>query len=415
MKAIEILKNKLEKMNITSGEYDILVEYFEDEWESFEEELDEKKHRKPNDKEIDKFIKDFLERNAIENKPPMRQVDKEKGQMECLMNAFKRDKKHLSLEEMSDLLIRSGYPKGSSVKTIYKRIKPLLEAQDKIKKDSDGKYYYEINEEEIRFAKERMSNIEARVQSYIESVNILSNFLETIKDSPVYEQAKNFIEFEKQGLLRGRKKIKNQKSSSRIVFLGAPEINIDTKVWNTIYEAMDTNSVINITYLAEGKTEEKSYTVKPFQMIYDNGLWELWGECLDPSDKGRKLFNVSRISHVSVRAMIGKFILPEDYDFLKTLSGSFGCYNDDKLQHYKIKFKKDSYAWLYSKNRIWGDNQTVEETKEGFILDFEAKQFKPILRWILGWGKDAEPLEPARLVKRWKEEVLAMAENVESN
>ena len=46
MKEIEILKNKLEKMNITSGEYDILVEYFEDEWESFEEKLDKKKHRK---------------------------------------------------------------------------------------------------------------------------------------------------------------------------------------------------------------------------------------------------------------------------------------------------------------------------------------------------------------------------------
>lgn len=161
MKAIEILKNKLEKLNISSGEYDILVEYFEDDWEVFEEDINEKKHRNPNDKEIDKFIKDFLERNAIENKPPMRQVDKEKGQMECLMNAFKRDRKHLSLEEMSDLLIRSGYPKGSSVKTIYKRIKPLLEAQDKIKKDSDGKYYYEINEEEIRFAKERMSKMSA--------------------------------------------------------------------------------------------------------------------------------------------------------------------------------------------------------------------------------------------------------------
>lgn len=411
MKAIDILKNKLEKMNISSGEYDILVEYFEDDWESFEEEIDEKKHRKPDDKEIDKFIKDFLERNAIENKPPMRQVDKEKGQMECLMNAFKRDRKHLSLEEMSDLLIRSGYPKGSSVKTIYKRIKPLLEAQDKIKKDSDGKFYYEINEEEIRFAKERMSNIEARVQNYIESVNILSNFLETIKDSPVYEQAKKFVEFEKENLTRGRReKIKNQKSSSRIVFLGAPEINIDTKVWNAIYEAMVTNSVINITYLAEGKSEAKSYTVKPFQMIYDNGLWELWGECLDLSDKGRKLFNISRISHVSVRAMIGKFFLPDDYDFLKTLSGSFGCYTDEKLQHYKIKFEKDSYAWLYSKNRIWGDNQTVDETSEGFILTFEAKQFKPILRWILGWGDEVTPLEPQELVGEWKQKIAKMME-----
>ena len=47
---------------------------------------------------------------------------------------------------------------------------------------------------------------------------------------------------------------------------------------------------------------------------------------------------------------------------------------------------------------------------DGYILSFEASQFKPILRWILGWGKDAEPLEPAGLVKSWKDAVHEMAE-----
>ena len=41
-------------------------------------------------------------------------------------------------------------------------------------------------------------------------------------------------------------------------------------------------------------------------------------------------------------------------------------------------------------------------------------QFKT-LRWILGWGKDAEPLEPADLVKSWKDAVHEMAEQIESN
>ena len=47
--------------------------------------------------------------------------------------------------------------------------------------------------------------------------------------------------------------------------------------------------------------------------------------------------------------------------------------------------------------------QTVEETKEGFILDFEAKQFKSILRWILGWGDKLTPLESQELVGEWKQ------------
>ena len=52
--------------------------------------------------------------------------------------------------------------------------------------------------------------------------------------------------------------------------------------------------------------------------------------------------------------------------------------------------------------------QTVEETKEGFILDFEAKQFKSILRWILGWGDEVTPLEPQELVGEWKQKIAKM-------
>ena len=38
--------------------------------------------------------------------------------------------------------------------------------------------------------------------------------------------------------------------------------------------------------------------------------------------------------------------------------------------------------------------------------------FDKVLELILSWGHQAEPLSPPRLVERWKEEVLAMAEKV---
>lgn len=113
-----------------------------------------------------------------------------------------------------------------------------------------------------------------------------------------------------------------------------------------------------------------------------------------------RLFNLSRISRVSILELAGKFVLPKNYSFKNSVVGNFGCFNDENPQVYKIEFPKGSYAWLYSKDRIWGGNQTIEETEDGNILSFEASQSKPILRWVLGWGgNEAEPLEPADLVE----------------
>ena len=207
----------------------------------------------------------------------------------------------------------------------------------------------------------------------------------------------------------------NSANYSRILFMGAPEADIKNEIWNKIYKAMGMNAVLQIEYTPEGKTKSETYKVQPYQLIFDNGIWELWAYCLRQKHEGMRLFNLSRISSVGILELAGKFVLPKNYTFKNFVVGNFGCFNDENPQIYKIKFHKVSYAWLYSKDRIWGAKQTIEECDDGYILSFEASQFKPILRWILGWGKDAEPLEPAKLVKSWKDAVHEMAKKIESN
>ena len=399
----------MKKLNISDLEREFLEEEAEERYRIFERRYVREHNKKPSEKEKQKFIEEYIQKHALEIDTKSRPAENEKEQIYFLRKLL-RDGKRLTIKEMSEALKEEGLGKGASVQNLYRHIRPELIKSELIKKGADGKYYYDENCDRIKSFRAMSERIENRVQQSIESINIISNFLETIKDSPVYEQAKEFIEFEKKNITRGRRnEIKNQNSSSRIAFTGAPEKNIDSNVWKTIYEALDSNSVINIKYLAEGRTEEEIYKIKPFQMIFDNGLWELWGECLNANHKGRKLFNLSRISRVSISGLIEKFELPADYDFLQTVSGSFGCYNDNNLLKYKIRFEKDSYAWLYTKDRIWGDNQSIEETENGYILSFEASQFKPILRWVLGWGPDAEPLEPEELVDDWKEKIRKMA------
>ena len=404
----EILDEELNKLKISKTEREILIEEFEWRWEDF---LDEE-GPKPSDEKIRKFIKEFLKENAKEEKPK-RQSQKESEQIDCIIRALKYDKQHLSIKDMSELLIRNGLKKGASYQNLYKWLPDELNEYC-VEKDSEGKYFYNNTYAEQSKISQEIDKTELSEAQKKEQISIISSFLDSIKDSPVYEKAKEFLTKEEAKLQSFRNTNTNSANYSRILFMGAPEADIKNEIWDKIYKAMGTNAVLQIEYTSEGKTKSETYKVQPYQLIFDNGIWELWAYCLRQKHEGMRLFNLSRISSVGILELSGKFFLPKNYSFKNFVVGNFGCFNDEKPQIYKIKFHKNSYAWLYSKNRIWGAKQTIEECDDGYILSFEASQFKPILRWILGWGKDAEPLEPADLVKCWKDAVHEMAEKIDS-
>ena len=405
----EILDEELNKLKISKTEREILIEEFEWRWEMF---LDEE-GPKPSDEKIRKFIKEFLKENAKEEKPK-RQSQNEAEKIDCIIRALKYDKQHLSIKDMSELLIRNGLKKGASYQNLYKWLPDELNEYC-VEKDSEGKYFYNNTYAEQSKISQEIDKTELSEAQKKEQISIISSFLDSIKDSPVYEKAKEFLTKEEAKLQSFRNTNTNSANYSRILFMGAPEADIKNEIWDKIYKAMGTNAVLQIEYTSEGKTKSETYKVQPYQLIFDNGIWELWAYCLRQKHEGMRLFNLSRISSVGILELAGKFVLPKNYTFKNFVVGNFGCFNDENPQIYKIKFHKNSYAWLYSKNRIWGAKQTIEECDDGYILSFEASQFKPILRWILGWGKDAEPLEPADLVKCWKDTVLEMAEQIESN
>lgn len=403
----DILDEELNKLKISKTEREILIEEFEWHWEMFLEE----EGPNPSSEKTRKFIKEYLKENAKEEKPHKRQAQIEAEKISCILTALKKEHQHLSIKEMSELLIRHGLSKGSSYQNLYKWLPDELK-EYYIEQDSDGKYFYNSTFAEQNKINQAVDNAELSEAEKKEQISIISNFIDSIKDSPVYEKAKEFLSKEEEKLQSFRNKNTNSSNYSRILFMGAPESNIKKEIWDKIYKAMGTNSFVQLEYTPEGKTKSESYKVQPYQLIFDNGIWELWAYSLKKNHEGMRLFNLSRISSVLILNLAGKFILPKNFNFLHSVVGNFGCYNDETPQVYKIKFSKDSYAWLYSKDRIWGGNQSIEETENGYILSFEASQFKPVLRWILGWGDEAEPLEPPKLVSEWKKKVSKMAEKL---
>lgn len=237
------------------------------------------------------------------------------------------------------------------------------------------------------------------------TVKLIQNLLETVKNTPVYEKAEKLCN----EILDESKKQNSSANSSRVIFLGAPASNVKDEIWSKIYEAMEKNYQIVIEYKSSESSGCTRQAVQPYQLIFDNGIWDLWG--FAGKKMKRTIFNLSRIKSVEIRDD-SPFNLPSDFDFHNMTPGTFGCFFDfdGEMTNYKIKFKKGSYAENFVSERVWGKNFQLTKDESGTILSFDDNQFLPILRWILGWGADAEPIEPENLVSAWKNEIKKMNE-----
>lgn len=260
-------------------------------------------------------------------------------------------------------------------------------------------------------------------EEQIKAAKIMRNLLETLKGSAIYDDAVKVFDTLSTALSLsedfnyGKEKHKAEAEEidniqNRVIFLGAPNVNLAPSVWRFVYSAIQKNQIIVFKYRTVRQKEDVQHAVAPYQLIFENGNWNLWG--YEYNSKRRLLFTLSQMKDLHLHSQKGEafeFSLPKDFDFRGTTPASFGCYNSPTFETYKIKLK--NYAARYAKNRIWGDEQKITETDDGIILEFESNQYAPILGWILSWAEDATPLEPERLVEDWKAHVRKMAEIAE--
>ena len=102
--------------------------------------------------------------------------------------------------------------------------------------------------------------------------------------------------------------------------------------------------------------------------------------------------------------------MPSDFSYEKHAIGNFGRYIGNETYHFEIKI---SASWLaeYIRTYNWASDQKLRKQKDGStIMSFTSNQYNSVLDWILEKGKNVLPLKPKRLVKDWKETVIAMAD-----
>lgn len=276
----------------------------------------------------------------------------------------------------------------ASQKTVYRYLSELKKMGAPLDKDpATGEYFYKI--ETFRLKAGVMSS-----QEQIKLAGLVKNLLSLIKDSPIYDEAEHLLSdlttiftdsYHDDYLSKNETKM--EFDSDKVIFLGPPVGNLNKEIWDAIYSAIHNKQLIKFSYQSMKRTQPEVRIVQPWQLIFDDGNWNVWGYSYHVKEP--RMFTISEMHDFSLYdGKKSAFKVPDNFDFRKTTPGAFGCYSTKEWKEYK--FKLTGYAKRHVKNRRFGENQHIEETGDSdnsIILTFTSKPRGPYFNKSFRLGK----------------------------
>jgi predicted DNA-binding transcriptional regulator YafY len=241
------------------------------------------------------------------------------------------------------------------------------------------------------------------------ALGMAKNILSLYKNTPIYPAARKLLDsitapFETNTAKPGKKTLSSRWYENRIVTPPVPAAPVDRELWETITGGLRENRIISFEYQGTWDDEYKPRRLRPYQLLFDNGLWYLYGYAEER--EAIRVFSLVRMRNAVLCP--DTFTLPLDYDYRESSSGGsyFGVFAGAETYHFRAAFYNEAIVW--AAERKWAADQTVEETGNGIILDFTSSQYDKVLEWVLSRGCNARPLEPAELVEGWKAHIKGM-------
>ena len=163
-------------------------------------------------------------------------------------------------------------------------------------------------------------------------------------------------------------------------------------------DAIDTGMVCLVRYHAPNNIEPKDYDFLPSRIVgYREALyvrgWKV-SEVGRPKVIGQRLLAIHRMCSVTPTK---RNFLPQDLAKLPPLeeTGYFGLIAGEP---FRVVARFSQSASGYVKERNWGAEQTVTRFADGRVeLSFIAQSECEVIKWILGFGSDAELVAPGNL------------------
>jgi predicted DNA-binding transcriptional regulator YafY len=170
-----------------------------------------------------------------------------------------------------------------------------------------------------------------------------------------------------------------------------------------IQQAMIERRRLQLSYYSMSRDAETRRAVDPYRLtVHDGGLY-LVGHC--HLRGAPRIFAVERIRALEV--LRARFEPPAGFDVDAYLDGALGIIQGE-IVRVRVVFARELARYI--RERLWHPTQRVRDLEDGRLeLTLRVADTLEVRRWLLGFGVQAEVVEPAALREAIRGEAAALA------
>ncbi len=173
----------------------------------------------------------------------------------------------------------------------------------------------------------------------------------------------------------------------------------DIFLFNRLAQSVLESRELLFDYRKLNSDEVMRRRLQPYHLAEIDGGWYVIG--YDILRKARRTFAVQRMKAVQVSKK--KFIRSMDFRLDDHLAGSFGVWSgdaSDKGKNYDVKIRFTGFAARVVGERRWHPSQEIIDLDgkgNEIEIRMQLSALQDISRWVMGFGSQAEVMEPGEL------------------
>jgi proteasome accessory factor B len=165
----------------------------------------------------------------------------------------------------------------------------------------------------------------------------------------------------------------------------------DMQVFDALAQAVMEGAEVEFAYTKLSGEKPEQRTVNPYHLGCIENQWYLFGH---DADRGAvRTFALPRVR--AVERTGANFRRPKNFSLAKILEGSFAVFEGGQARRVRVRFT--GVAARLVGERVWHATQKLKSDARGLVLEMRVGLSPDLRQWILGWGAEAEVLEPPEL------------------
>ncbi len=190
----------------------------------------------------------------------------------------------------------------------------------------------------------------------------------------------------------------------------SPAARADALLMLALQRAAAARQKVRMRYFTASRGQSSERVVHPYHLHFARGEWILIA--FDENKGAVRCFNIARV--LGHEPQSSHFERRSDFVAREFVRSMF--FAEAGEQTFQVVVRFDAYQARYIRERAWHPDQVLEEHRDGgATLRFPASGLHEIARWVLGYGRHAQVVEPPELVVLVRSHIAELTQIYEEN